>query len=433
MRGPRSSVECDDSRDGNGAVRSIARAYLFFRPSDDHDRQHGHAGVDAARRNERGGSCNAHAIRGEVRTVDDGRCLMSTTRPVEPALITIPASDAAFREHVHGLGPLTTPRELEQRLRRIFPRVVVRERTISGAPGWYVYRDGSWSSSLISDWWDDPRLPRVVVSTEGWVVEANATAAGLLGMEPADVTSHHFTDFVVPGTLEDSMGLFRIVQEGKPLDATILVRPLTGDVIAIDIHAQLVGDRILDVFRLADDVDVPSTASVVGRPADIAYVPATDVAFRAYTQRAMDRMPEATPDGLALRLRRLYPHASVAEDGDRWTARRDHAGVRTPSEPWWREPDVPRVRDDAQALILEANQQAEAFFGRAMVGHHWQEFVTPGSTDQVGVMLEILAEVGAAESRFRMPHADGRLLEFDSYTEVHGEDFVTVFRQADVP
>ena len=56
-----------------------------------------------------------------------------------------------------------------------------------------------------------------------------------------------------------------------------------------------------------------------------------------------------------------------------------------------------------------------------MVGHHWQEFVTPGSTEQVSATLEILAEIGAAESRFRMPRGDGSLVEFDSYTEVDGE------------
>jgi hypothetical protein len=183
---------------------------------------------------------------------------------------------------------------------------------------------------------------------------------------------------------------------------------------------------------MADDDDVPSVASAVGRPADSSYVPATDVAFRVYAQRAMERMPEATPEGLALRLRRLYPHASVEDEDGRWTARRDHAGVASAAEPWWHAVDLPRVRYDAQALIIEANEQAEAFFGRAMVGHHWQEFVTPGSTDQVGVMLAILADVGAAESRFRMPRGDGRLLEFDSYTEVHGEEFVTHFRQADL-
>jgi PAS domain-containing protein len=142
-------------------------------------------------------------------------------------------------------------------------------------------------------------------------------------------------------------------------------------------------------------------------------------------------MPEATPDELAIRLRRLYPHATVEAEGDRWVLRRDHMGLDGPADAWWQTPERPRVRYDAQALILEANDAAEAFFGRAMIGHYWQEFVTPGSTDQVGLMLEILAEVGAAESRFRMPRGDGRLLEFDSYTEAHGEEFVTFFRLAD--
>jgi PAS domain-containing protein len=356
---------------------------------------------------------------------------MSTpARPVEPAIITIPASDAAFREHVQGVTPMSSPRDLEARLRRMFPRVVIRERTISGAPGWYVYRDGSWSSSLTGDWWDDPGLPRLVASLDGWFVDASPTALGLFGIADGDISSHYFTDLVVPGTLEDALSLFRIISEGKTLDATILLRPLTGDVIAVDLHAELAGDRIEGVFRLAGDVSVPTGAQVPDRPEDVTFVPATDVAFRTYAGRAIERMSEATPDELAIRLRRLYPHATVDMDGDRWVVRRDHKDVDDGGEPWWRAGDLPQVRYDAQALILDANEAAESFFGRRMVGHHWQEFVTPGSTDQVEVMLEILAEVGAAESRFRMPRGDGRLLEFDSFTEVHGEEFVTLFRLA---
>ena len=350
---------------------------------------------------------------------------------LRPALITIPASDEAFREHVQGLGPMTTPRDLETRLRRLFPRVVVRERTISGAPGWYVYRDGSWSSSLAGEWWDDADLPRVVVSSDGWFVDASPTALGILGIEEGDVSSHYFTDLVVPGTLQDALSLFRIVQEGKPLDATILLRPIGGDVIAVDLHVQLDGERVIGVFRLAGDVSTPDRAEAIGRPRDLAYVPATDVAFRSYAEHALARMPEATPDQLAIRLHRLYPHASVTTDGDRWIVRRDRAGADVSTDRWWEAADLPRVRYDAQALILEANDAAEAFFGRRMVGHFWQEFVTPGSTDQVGLMLEILAEVGAAQSRFRMPRGDGRLVEFDSYTEVHGEEYVTLFRRAE--
>jgi PAS domain-containing protein len=138
-------------------------------------------------------------------------------------------------------------------------------------------------------------------------------------------------------------------------------------------------------------------------------------------------MPEATVDGLALRLRRLYPHARIEVDGDRWIARRD-GGADGPVEEWWSDSSLPRVRYDAQALILDANPAAEDLLGRSMVGHYWQEFVTPGSTEQVSAMLAILAEVGRAESRFRMPRADGSLLEFDSWTEVDGEGYTTVMR-----
>lgn len=362
------------------------------------------------------------------------RVPMTTSgNPDEVALITIPTSDAAFREHVHTVSPSATPGEFEARLRRVFPRVVVRERTISGAPGWYVYRDGRWSSSLTGDWWDDPGLPRVAVSADGWVQEASATARGLLGIEDDDPSTHYFTDFVVPGTLDDAVNLFQIIGSGKVLDATILVRPTSGDVIALDIHARLVQDRIVAVLRLADDVPPPPETDVVGRPAQVRFVPATDVAFRSYAQRAIDRMPEATPEGLAIRLHRLYPHATVDQEGDAWVLRRDHRGMEGDGRGWWHETDLPRVRYDAEALILEANGAAESFFGREMVGHYWQEFVTPGSTDQVGIMLDILAEVGAAESRFRMPRGDGHLLDFDSYTETHGDEFVTVFRRADGP
>jgi PAS domain-containing protein len=353
--------------------------------------------------------------------------MVDASRSAVPALITIPASDAAFREHVRSLDA-SSPTDLQARLRRLFPRVVVRERMISGDPAWYIYRDGAWGTSLHGDWWDDERMPRIVVNGEGWFVEANAMARGLLGMDPDDAAPHHFTDFVAPGTLDDSLALFKIVGEGKTLDATILLRPTTGDVIAVDLHCFRDGADIVGVFRLADDVaiDLPTSSPSVSQ--DVQCIPARDVAFRAYVHRAMDRMPEPTPDGLALRLRRVYAHASVEVVDERWVARRDRGDTDAASQAWWRDADLPCVRYDSEALILEANVAAEAFFGQPIVGHHWQEFVTPGSTEQVTIMLEILADVGAAESRFRMPHADGSMMEFDSYTEVHGEEYVTVFR-----
>jgi PAS domain-containing protein len=348
-------------------------------------------------------------------------------------ILTIPSSDVAFRRQVDRLRgdvSLRVPEDLEARLRRLFPRAVVRSRDIAGEPpAWYVYRDGSWRPDLVGWWWQAAGLPRVVVSRDGWIIDANPSALGLLGIGPEDIGARHFTDFVVPGALEDSVSMFEIVGQGHDLSATVLLRPASGDVISIDIHAGLEGDVLVAVFRLADDVSVEPIAPAP-RPASVACEPATDAAFRGYVDLALARMPQPTPDGLALRLRRLYPHARVETDtgGDRWIARREPEAGASAGDSWWTDPRLPRVRYDAQALILEANEAAGALLGRSLVGHHWQEFVTPGSTEQVSAMLEILAEAGQAESRFRMPRADGSLLEFDSWTEVEGDGFTTVMR-----
>jgi PAS domain-containing protein len=313
----------------------------------------------------------------------------------------------------------------------MFPRVVVRERTLSGEESaWYVYRDGGWRSALDGNWWEDESLPRVVVTQDGWLTHANPTAAGLLGLDPNDAVDHHFTDFVVPGTLDDSMALFTVVGAGDAITATILLRPTTGGVIAVDLRASRHGSEVFGVFRLAQEIEITVESAEVARPASVATKPRTDVAFRAYALRALRRMPEPTLDGLALRIRRLYPHAIVHADGQNWIAEREADTDGRAVLDWWSDTSLPRVRYNAQALILEANEPAQQFLGHELVGHHWQDFVTPGTSDEVTVMLEILAEMGAAESRFRMPRGDGSLVEFDSYTTVLGEEFLTVMRPA---
>jgi PAS domain-containing protein len=347
-----------------------------------------------------------------------------------PRILTIPSDDTPFRDHVDRVrrqSRTLRPEELETRLRRLFPRVVVRERGLSGeSPSWYVYRDGSWRSSMSGPWWEASGLPRVVVSSQGWIREANTTARSLLGIEASEIGGVHFTDFVAPGTLDDAVALFGSMEPGQDLTATVLLRPISGDIVAIDLRASRLGSETIGVFRLAEDVAFAPTGEPVRIP-ELVCLPA-DPAFRGYAEGALARMPEPTPAFLELRLRRLYPHARVVDDDGRWTATRDAVGVDAPPESWWLDEALPWVHYDAQALILEANEPAKALLGSELVGHYWQEFVTPGSTEQVSAMLSILAEVGAAESRFRMPSADGSLVEFDSYTTVDGEEFTTVMR-----
>src|SRR5437868_3530905 len=185
-------------------------------------------------------------------------------------------------------------------------------------------------------------------------------------------------------------------ERGLAGEAPVVLQPTTGDAIAVDLRVSAGDYRIAGVFRLAPDVDAPAGAPRTSLPDHVEYRPATDVAFRAYADRSLARMPEPTPEGLALRLRRLYPHAHVQAGPDGWIARRDRDADHPSVDEWWRAPNLARVRYDAQALILDANAEATTFFGRPLAGHHWQEFVTAGSTEEVAIMLDILAAAGAA-------------------------------------
>ncbi len=349
-------------------------------------------------------------------------------------LITIPSSDRAFRlfvEQTLGRSPAASPQELERQLRRIYSRALVRERGLAGElPSWYVYRDGAWRAAAEDAWWEQKAAPRLEVSADGWIEHANAPARGLLGIEDTRPEPWHFTDFVLPGAVDDAVALLEIVRTTGALEATVVLQPTTGDAIAVELRVAASGAGLTAVLRLADDITVPAPGPRPRPPERVEFQPPTDVAFRAYAQRVLARIPELSPEGLAIRLRRLYPHAQVEAAATGWTVRRDRKVDGHAEDTWWLGEGLPRVRYDAQALILEANDAAATFFGRSLVGHYWQEFVTAGSTEEVTVMLQILADAGAAESRFRMPRGDGSLLEFDSYTVAEGEEFSTVFRPA---
>ena len=343
--------------------------------------------------------------------------------------VTIPSDDAAFREHVNSLAGRYAgrgPAALEARLRRLFPRVVVRAREISSEPEvWYVYREGTWRPSS-GPWWTAPLVPHLVLGLDGWVHDANQAARSLLGID--DAKAHHYSDFVAQGAAEDASSLFEMVARGHVLTATALLRPVGGDLIACEVRAEQVADGVSAWLRLAEEVDVGPQPDPIELPR-LETVPVDDAVFGRYAGRQLAAMSDPTVDGLGLRLRRMFPHARVTAAGpDRWIADRDGGGGHRDDGAWWMDPTLPHVRYDDRGLILEANPAAAALLGVELVGHHWHEFVTPGSQDQVQSVLDILREAGEVASRFRMPTSDGHLVEFDSYTRPVGDEFETTMR-----
>src|SRR5690349_19896304 len=142
-----------------------------------------------------------------------------------PAIVAIPSADTAFRLHVQDIVTrceFRDPAALTERLRQLYPRLAVRARVLEGeAPTWYVYRDGRWRPNPEAAWWTDERAGHMAATPEGWIVAANATARGLLGIGADEPGDRYFTDFVAPGTLSDATALFAIVAGGHELEATV--------------------------------------------------------------------------------------------------------------------------------------------------------------------------------------------------------------------
>jgi PAS domain-containing protein len=325
-----------------------------------------------------------------------------------------------------GRYPSGGPAALEARLRRLFPRAVVRARELSAEPEvWYVYREGAWRPPS-GPWWTAPLVPRLVLGPDGWILEANQAAHSLLGMD--DARAHHYSDFAAPGAAEDATLLFEMVESGHLLTATVLLRPVGGDLIACEVRAQSVPGGVEAWLRLAEEVELEAQPDPIVLPR-LETLPAEDGVFRGYASRQLAAMAEPSADGLGLRLRRMFPHARVtAVEPDRWVADRDGGAEHRDHGSWWARPGLPRVRYDDRGLILGANQAAIDLLGVELVGHHWHEFVTPGSQDQVQSVLDLLRDVGPVASRFRLPTADGHLVEFDSYTRPVGSEFETTMR-----
>lgn len=69
---------------------------------------------------------------------------------MRPMLVLNPRDDPAFESEASGLlDAVSTPADLQRRLRATYPDAIVRARDLSSEPGtvWYVYRNGHWINS----------------------------------------------------------------------------------------------------------------------------------------------------------------------------------------------------------------------------------------------------------------------------------------------
>ncbi len=305
----------------------------------------------------------------------------------------------------------------------MFPRVLVRPRGLSSEDHiWYVYREGHWVDGSVPDWFTDEAMGRLDLDADGFIAAANAAAGDEFGLVPSRLIHRHFTDFAVPGTLEDTILMLEIMATVGEAGGT--VRHLGGDgevrIAEFRATANTSGSTIV-IRPVGPSADASATRPSVA----LACAPVADGLFAVVVEGIVSRIPEPTPEGLELRLRRSYPYATVdGSDPACWHVARD---PRLDPEPVnWEDPRLLRTVALDTSLIVEANQPALELLGGDLVGRHWHELASPSNLDQRLQMRDYYVANGGAQSTFRLIGASGEMVDYDYKLSWQGDRFVTV-------
>jgi PAS domain-containing protein len=286
----------------------------------------------------------------------------------------------------------------------------------------YVYREGRWVDGRAGDWWSDESMPSMEVDRDGFIAAANGAAGEALGIAPNRLVHRHYTDFAVPGTGADMILMREIMLAVGEAGGTFRHIRADGEVRVAEYHSVATESGSSVTIRPIGPLDV----AMPPRPSlDIETRPAADGLFAKVVDGIVARMPEPTPEGLQLRLRRSYPYATVdAAEPGHWHVSRDPRLDPAPVD--WEDPRLARTVALDTSLIVEANEAALELLGRDLVGRHWQELALPSTLDQRLQMRDYYVANGGAQSTFRLIGPSGELVDYDYRLSWEGDRFVTV-------
>ncbi|HUQ44322.1 MAG TPA: PAS domain-containing protein [Candidatus Limnocylindria bacterium] len=173
---------------------------------------------------------------------------------------TIPSRDAVLRrvvDRVTAEDPPASAAELADQLRRIYPRVGVFERQLSGERSHlYVYRDGRYEPDHGEAWWKGEGVARACVSrTTGRLTSVTGPWASLMRSSEADLVGRPYTDFVSPAARSMAQAMFEAINEEREVQSKAIVTRPDGTVLPIEFRA-IVTDAEIDVaYRPLDGAD----------------------------------------------------------------------------------------------------------------------------------------------------------------------------------
>lgn len=175
--------------------------------------------------------------------------------PDSPQYVTIPSRDAAFRRVVsHVARDTASAEQVEERLRRLYPKAKVAPRGLAHEPRiFYIYRDGRFEPDRGDAWWLRPDVARVHINlADGRFVEANEGWHALVRSGPSTL-GRPYLDFILPEAVDDARVLFEAVAVLGEAHSEALLRAADGSLQAIEFHAVRRGDTIEVAYRPLSD------------------------------------------------------------------------------------------------------------------------------------------------------------------------------------
>jgi PAS domain S-box-containing protein len=162
---------------------------------------------------------------------------------------TFPIHDAEFRSFVHRIveeaGPTIGPRELEDRLRDVFPSASVRIREQPDAPAdhelWFAFRAAHVVDPMEEPWWKGEGEAWVMLDSDGVFTDISPAAEELLATSREQAVGRNLFDPVVPFTHEaeeDIRRFWATLRARGHLRSSMRVPRPDGVVFDLDFYAE---------------------------------------------------------------------------------------------------------------------------------------------------------------------------------------------------
>jgi PAS domain S-box-containing protein len=321
-------------------------------------------------------------------------------------------------------------RRLQLHLRGLYPHAVVHRRELAGEgrETWYVFRDGRVRVPAVPDgWWAAPGVAAVRIDRDGRVIRADRAAAGILGLEPAEIVGTDVRGFGVPGSFEDLALLFETALGLGEVDSIVRVMTRSGGTMDVAFHARPDGGEMeVAVAPVpAADATRPWFAPVCLPSGDALFVSRVE----SLCARLAPRDPLEVSVELEVRLRVMYSTATV-RPLDRlvgFGAGTEVLLVYRDGEPdsgdrWWDRPGVAEV-DIAGDRYVGANDAAAALHGVPrgdLVGARLGQFLFGGEDSLL--LRDVLQRTGLLHTTVGLERGDGGSIDVEFRAVLRASD-----------